>query len=311
MDGPMKATLCYFTGRREPRLEWFIEAVLAQAKEGDDLEVIVIDALFDQRSEVDARVAEVIGRSQRAGVLLNIRTVAPKPTVWQGPHRITDRDWWAASSGRNTGIVLASCDYIAFIDDRCRPGPAWLDTVRRGYTWRESVIAGSYDKLDGPMDARTKVVDHRRVASPHGTTNCGGGWLYGCTFCLPLEWALEVNGFEEGCDSLTGEDYIFGRMLHNAGRRIDFDPKLYVMLDRDPGDSSMKGKYACTDKGKSPNDKSHAALERFGSRSRTELTPDLRDLRDKLAAGEPWPVPDPGAEHLDWYDGQPIREMRP
>ena len=63
------------------------------------------------------------------------------------------------------------------------------------------------------------------------------------------------------------------------------------------------------DKGVSPNDKSHAALRRFGTQHRTEFTPDLRARRDLIARGEPFPVPDPAHDWRDWYDGQPIRDM--
>lgn len=304
----MKVSVILLTGRKEPRVDWLVDAIQQQARPEDEIELIVVDALHDKRP-----IGPIgTGNWGDDRPLKSIRLTLPKPTIWQGPHRIMDRDWWAASNGRNTGIVLASHDYLAFVDDRCKPGPKWLATVREGCRKRQSVIAGSYDKLEGPTEARKKTTDHRRSSSPNGRTNCGGQWLYGCTLALPLEWALRVNGFEEGCDSLTGEDYIFGMMLSNAGYRIDFNTDLYVLLDREHGDVSMKGTYVCTDKGKSPNDKSHAAIRRFGARSRTEFTPDLRELRELMARPDAtWPVPDPARDYRDWYDNQPYREMRP
>ncbi len=294
------------TGRKEPRVEWLVNAILEQAKPGDCIELVIVDALHGTRP---IPIVPLVGD----GPIKAIRQTLPKPNIWQGPHRIMDRDWWAASNGRNTGIVLASHDYLCFVDDRCKPGPKWLSTIRKGASNSlPAVIAGSYDKLEGPPEARKLATDHRRSSSPNGRVDCGGGWLYGCTLSLPLEWALRVNGFEEGCDSLTGEDYIFGLMLSKAGYRIDFNTDLYVLLDRDPGDISMKGTYVCTDKGSSPNDKSHAAIRRFGSRSRTEFTPDLRELRQQMAQpGATWPIPDPDGDFRDWYDNQPCREMRP
>jgi hypothetical protein len=291
----MRATLVYMTGRRDPRLDWTLRSLDAQATSDDDLELIIVDALG--RNPAD------IGLVPCAAVTSVIAT-RPKPCVWQGPQRVTSRDWWATANARNTAIALASRDYVVFCDDRCWLGPEWLAQIRRGACERASVLVGSYEKLE---DHRV-TMDHRRQRYPEGLPNCGGGWLFGCTFALPLEWLLEVNGLEEGCDGLTGEDYILGLMLGNRGRRIDFEPRMFVRQERSMG---TEHGYAMTDKGCAPADKSHAALDRFGKRDRTEMTPDLRELRRRITAGEGFPDVDHGVDYRDWYDGQPIRDMTP
>jgi hypothetical protein len=217
---------------------------------------------------------------------------------------VTSVDWWANSNARNTGIVLCKTDYAAFLDDRCHLGPAWLETVRRGEQKRDAVIAGSYEKHEnGELS-----LDHRLRDRPTGKQNCGGGWLFGCTFALPLEWCLEANGFEEGCDGLSGEDYIFGFMLENNGHRIDFSSELFVSLERSRPHGNV---YVRRDKGVSPDDKSHAAIARFKPLKRSEFTTDLRALRARLARGEGFPVPDPKVDYRDWYDGTLIRDQKP
>ena len=86
-----------------------------------------------------------------------------------------------------------------------------------------------------------------------------------------------------------------------------------MTLDRTGGNASSKGGVRVHGQRVSPNDKSHAALARFGARKRTEFTPDLRELRTRwhtlnLGAAA-WPMPDP--EMRDWFDGQRVVEMRP
>lgn len=300
----MKFTLCMMTARQEPRLDWVLHDLSMQRQPGDAIDVIVVD--FFGRPLRELAPSALCHDNDR------FRVREPKPTIWQGGYRVTKDHWWATASSRNTAIVLANTDYLVCIDDRCHLGPQWLESVRKYEAERSAVLIGSYNKHE---DGSLVSEDHRRLARPNGWKNCSPGWLYGCSFGLPLDWALEINGFEEGCDSLTGEDYIFGLMLANADHLCDFVPEMFVQQDRSQGNVSCKGLYRCMDKGVSPKDKSHAALERFSKRTRTEFTPDLRAMRTaRLAAeakGEPWsfPAPDPNGIYLDWYDGQDIRTM--
>jgi hypothetical protein len=294
----MRVTICFITGRTEPHLDWLLGSLAPQLIAGDEVDVLVID--------LRGRTPEQIGSSAHPLLGVRVRVEPPKPSPWQGPHRVTSRDWWAKSSAMNTAFVLCETDYVAFTDDCCKLRPQWMETVRRGEQHRRSVLAGTYDKIaDGII-----TPDHRRSMAPNGLKNCGGGWLYGCTFALPLDWALDVNGAEEGCDGMGAEDYIFGLMLENRGHRIDFVPSLAVAQQRIeismPND--VHAGLRRIDKGTSPNDKSHVALQRFGTRPLTEFTPDLRKLRADRAAGKlVWPVVD--RDLRDWYDGQLVREM--
>lgn len=300
----MKLTLCFMTGRVDPRLHWMIESLMPQMRSDDEIELLVIDALGRSMPTLDPWFLSRPFRSFRAR--------SPMPNIWQGKHRVTRSDFWATATARNTALVLCNTPYIAFVDDRCHLGPDWLSSVRRYEDVQDAVLVGSYDKYE---DGNKTSEDHRRLLEPSGKRNCTPGWLYGCSFALPLAWCLEVNGFEEGTNGLTGEDYIFGLMLANADHALDFVPEMFVYQDRSQGNVTCKGIYTCMDKGVSPNDKSHAALDRFGTRTRTEFTPDLAKLRSERlraeARGETWsfPIPDPNGVYLDWYDGQDIRTM--
>lgn len=310
----MKLTVAYITGREEPKLEWFIDSLVTQMASDDEIHVIVVDAM-EHRILGAARV-ELIGV-----MFESFRCTSPKPTVWQGKHRITRDDWWAMSNARNTALCMCETEWIAFCDDRCVLADGWLSTVRtamRDDRAETRVVCGTYEKRHdvtiGPtiqqgIGGTLVAVDNRFTEAPNGYFDCPGQWLYGCTFALPLEWALEVNGFEEGCDSLSAEDYIFGLNLANAGYKLDFCPTMKVIQDRSPSADPGSSRFRRTDKGVSPNDKSHAALARFGPRKRTEFTPDLRAIRHRYLRGEPFPAPNMAADHRDWFDDQLVREF--
>lgn len=288
----MKITITYITAREEPHLEWLCDGIEQQAKSVDRLELIVIDAL--------GRPAKAIGY-RRVKAIKKLIETKPKPSIWQGPHRITSHDFFANANARNTAIVLCSTDYICFLDDRCKLDPGWLEQVRLGEKKRKSVICGPYDKRE---DWGVSV-DHRRQHAPQGKQNCGGGWCYGGNFALPLKWLLEVNGCEEGCDPVGLEDCVLGHMLENRGRRIDFIVEMSVQQDRRGFVHPLN--FPRQDKGQSPDDKSHALRDRFFPRKHTEFTPDLKKLRKLVDKKKPFPIPDPNGDHRDWYDGSSIR----
>jgi glycosyltransferase involved in cell wall biosynthesis len=304
----VKLTIAYTTARPEPRVNWLCEAVAAQRSESDELELVVVDLLGPRPLPNNGAPFD------------HALLVHPKPTIWQGSHRVTACDFWAMSSARNTAIVYAHHDYVAFVDDRCRPGPGWLAAIRRGERERSCVVVGPYDKHEDVGGEPQVSIDHRtimakKIGRPAGVgaaperIACGGSWLFGGNFCLPLAWLLEVNGFEEGCDSVGGEDYILGLMLENRGRKIELDPAMHIEQDR--RGLSHGHPLPRLDKGISPRDKSHAMNDRFRHRTHTEFTSDLRALRELAQAGKPLPIPDPSIDYRDWYDGAPIRDMRP
>lgn len=292
-------SLCSITARAEPHYDWLLRDLAGQALDGDHVELIIVD--FFARDAAALGIDN--GMLERAHVRRCL-VVPPKPNIWQGPHRIASRDLHAIANARNTAIVMAECDYLVFLDDRVNLGPRWLAAVRAGERARDAAIAGPYDKRVKVGDEIHLSIDHRRERKPDGMINCGGGWLYGGNFALPLSWILDVNGCEEMCDPVGCEDYIMGQMVENRGHRIDFIASMAVEQDR-TGDAHP---FPRIDKGISPNDKSHA-INKFGRRERAYGTPDLAALREHIRAGGSFPIPDPNAEHRDWYDGQLVREM--
>lgn len=307
-------TIVYTTGRIEPRVEWFYDSLereqarrIAAGRHRLHIPTFVVDFHKDRRS-----LAIPSGPNWH---------VSPKPTIWQGPHRVTQTDWWAMSNARNTGICLAQTEWICFLDDRCVLVHGWLDyLIEAALAPSPYVLLGSYTKLTGMKVESGEVIapgtvigEDSRRRGVTGRAKAPGGWLFGCCFAMPLEWALEVNGLEEGCDGLSFEDVIFGQMLERAKKPLYYDPRFAILEDRTPEETisshDVGGTFRRTDKGVSPKDKSHAMLTRFGTRTRTEFTPDLREIRRVLAEGGGFPIPDPTYEYRDWYDGQLVRDM--
>ena len=104
-------TIVYTTARHEPRIEWFLDSLYRQP-DGPSCKVIVVDPF------------------RKPAENASVRVVNPKPTVWQGPYRLTKQDWWAASNARNTGICLCDTDWVGFVDDRSVLIETWLEAVK-------------------------------------------------------------------------------------------------------------------------------------------------------------------------------------
>ena len=295
----MKITIAFITARGEPMLAALTDSLATQLHAGDAISLLVVDALG--RSLVELGCTHV----ERFRV---VRAMLPKPNLWQGPHRIAPRNYFANANARNTALVYCEDDFIAFLDDRTTLGPTWLEVVRRGERERASVLCGPVDKHLSGQDAVTWgpiSYDHRAQQAPGGRVNCGGSWCFGANFALPLEWALEVNGCEEGCDPVGCEDYIFGQMLGNVGHRIDFVTAMGVQQDR--RGTIHAEEFPRVGRGApGPRDKSQTLTRRYRDLKRTIDTPDLRALRELVRRGEPLPTPDPSVDHRDWFDGESI-----
>lgn len=298
-------SIVYVTNRYDPRIEWFLDSLWNQDG-GAECEVIVVSAEHSRHILHPIKVAYV----------------RPKPCIWSGPHRITHADWWSASNYRNTGICLATRPRIAFLDDRCVLLPGWLDCIKQAM--RDNyVVCGTYAKVTQMVveqgvpktwianpgkDSRLEYTQKYWI--PHqghrGPFKCPGEWTFGCSLALPLEWVLEIGGFDEMCDGSGGEDTMFGLMLQNRGRPIFFDPRMKMIEDRTAEESGPV--FIKKDKGISPNDKSHALLDKLKGLNHVMLPSDLRSIRSDVQSGKPWPIPK--GPTVDWYDGEPIKEMR-
>lgn len=306
-------TICVITGRDHPREDWLFHSLQSQLLREEWVHRFII---------VDAGVwAEDSYLTEPHWPCLVQIVSRPKPTIWQGEHRVTREDWWAASNARNTGLALADTEWIWFLDDRLVLGEHCVQSLREAMEANYAVF-GSYEKRHGMRVENGVIVEPgvvtgeddrmgvlRAIGHPLDQPRAfgpewGAGWGYGCCVALPVRWALQVGGFEQAMDGHGFEDVIFGMMLGNSGLPLRYDPRMRVIEDRTPDKCGKV--YRKEDKGVSPHDKSHRSLELFGKAFQTSNRAQLLQSRAAVLRGEPWPVLlDP---LTDWWDGERIGE---
>ena len=328
-------TVAYLTFRAQPRFAWFASSLERELRGMPDfdragLQVLVIDGRHSHREALAATFP--------------VEHRPPKPTVWQGPHRLTQRDYFCAANARNTAFAFTLHGHVAFVDDLSVLLPGWLkahvhaaehEYVLCGTTCkRKGIVVGEDGTIEGYEDFPPGTDSRMKFLPDDSLIPCGGGWLYGGTFSVPLEHALRVNGQDEIHDTIGGEDYDFGERLHRAGSKVFISRTCGTLEDEDGhhAESPMvrldKPWPPSSDRSprvRTPNAWSDGAipnsadgpyssnylfnrLRRDTDRSWTIGNDfDLRALRARVLAGDPFPVPTSPTTH--WVDGQPLAEM--
>lgn len=227
--GSRGVSVVHLTHRPVSCFDWFADSLASQIGD-DDVEVIAVDGLYSLERGAEFS-AFVRGR-------FPFRHVPPKPTPYNGPRRRTRSEYFAAASARNTGIVYATKPYVAFVDDLSVLMPGWWSEVRSAAA-HEEVVAGSYRK-----EWNLTVRDGKRLGGrcepigidsrwPLGNDNeivpVRGGQLFGCSLGVPRDLLVEVNGFDELCDSIGGEDWQLGLRLEWAGAKIGYSRRMLTI----------------------------------------------------------------------------------
>lgn len=321
-------TLCYSTARPAPMLEWFFDSLKHNNYLDEIGQIIIVDRFAeacDGWTEDDARRA-VVRTCDVAGKFANItQVVPPKPCVWSGKHRLTPRNWWSASSYRNTALCYATGDYIVFLDDRCVVMPTFMDAVHEARE-KQYVVGGCYEKHRGLVVKDGYIVhsvertatdcrmnEPAAIANPHRRRPIKGDDLFGCAFGLPVPWMLQVNGQDESWDSISFEDCHFGKMLENNGFPICHDGRMKMVEDRTPAEqdsSCREHDMKRSSKEKHPhdtNDKTHTLKRKLWGNKRAVHQWNMREIRENVLRGGSFP-PAFGPS-FDWFDGQKLKDM--
>lgn len=248
------------------------------------------------------------------------KLVEAKPNPWQGKHRLTKEDWFAASNSRNTLLCHARGSHIAYVDDLSVLMPGWFNAVKQAVAGNY-ICCGSYQKVsklsvkDGKViaweDAKNSEgkpvgLDNRRNVQMPDLADCGGHWMYGCSVVIPINMLLAINGWPEDlCDGHGFEDVLTGLCLKNNGFPMKFDKRMMTLESEEH--HHIEKSFRREDYGKSPNDKSHAALGIAQQSKSFPNTYNVAEMRQTILNGGEFPVrqiPD-----REWYTKKHLSEL--
>lgn len=232
-------SIIYCTNRIDPKFEWFVDSLANQTTEDErkHIELIFIDTCNDSRFDINE-----ISRAELVRIAVDGRfkykRSQPKPNVYQGKERKTKTEMFSPSNARNTGILISEGNYLVFADDVSVLMPGWWFAVKQAYE-KNMIVCGSYQKHFEMVVDKGNLVSSRSHQGGidsrwNGGNNGGpvpiqGSQLFGCSFGIPAIDIIAVNGFDEICDSIGGEDYQLGIRLNHAGKRIYYDRRMFTV----------------------------------------------------------------------------------
>ena len=287
-------SIVYITFREHCKFEWFIGSLLAQTDENlrKSIQIIVVDGIL-----YSTDVTESDRRTFIKNCIANnfeFVHVPPKPTAWQGKHRVTSGDYFAAANTRNTGACYAKYDYIAFHDDLGCPNQTWLKAVLDAKLKNE-VHCGAYTKSHDivvesgiVVSKRDSGIDHRLSVYKEDISPAYDSHFYGSSFCMPLEFYFKLNGINEMCDGHGGEDYEFGSRITKSGATFYYNKLMFIYESDDIFGSDCGRTCSRADPRKNPDDPksdlSHYMIEYTKTCDIYNINPEfsLKDYNDKI-----------------------------
>ena len=236
-ETPPKMSFVYITCRKNPHLEWFVDSLYNQTGgETSNIQIVIVDFHLQYDEGRREYVSEIIkGR-------FDFVHVPPKPSPWQGPHRLTNMNCFSASCARNTGVCYVKNPYIIFIDDLSTMAPGSFPYLVQ-YAKEGKTVGFSYGKVfdltvyNGEiikMREHTAGVDSRNyIEGP--ISRVSGSQFYGYAG-VSLYTLLKVNGYDEICSSHGYEDLDCGIRLEKLGEPIYYSKVVKFYETEDTSD---------------------------------------------------------------------------
>ncbi len=252
----MSVTIAAFTSRKDPCFQWFADALCNQTtpEERASLQVILVDrhlwfpGLFRGAKEhtewirlTDPKYHDPSRRQYGEDCVRGrfpFLHLPPKPNVYCGPWRLTSKDWFCASNARNTAMIFANNPYFVGIDDLAVPLPGWFNQVKHAAE-NKYCVCGAYKKVkdlsvdSGVVTGYTPFESGVDSRWPHGSdggiVKWSGAGLFGCSFGMPLNLAVRIDGFAPECNAMGAEDYDFGIRAERAGGEFFYNRNMVTL----------------------------------------------------------------------------------
>lgn len=326
-------SIIYITNRSQCLFHWFTEGLAQQRKNypGLNIQIVLVDYLHQHRIGNFDHLVKPIGE---------LTHVAPLPSVTQGPHKLTKKDYYSGTLATNTGVVYCKHDYMVCVADLCVLGDDWLENVVM-YMNRGEAFCGSYRKDKNMIVENGKIIssdpegnDTRLPQITQPKTLCAGGWLYGASFGMPLETMLQLNGCDEICTMVGTEDTQLGQRLTRTGIPFWFDTDILTIESVEH--HFLPGAYFTRESCPCSKEDYFKRLRYFGITATPERPDDkydipwfindllrykpwvvesfintynLRELRTKIQSGQQITLEDMNYFPFFWFTGKPLNEM--
>lgn len=304
-------TIAYVTCRKDPKIEWFFASLDNQLKEvtGFPITIVVVDFHYSIRPKELTEQLEYV------------KWYPPKPSVWNGPHRLTKENWFDAASQRNTALCYAKDGWLAYVDDLSVLSPQWLNNVRASMNWH-GITLGAYRKVKNLVVENGLVKsfdeswnggrDSRWFAGMDtGSVPCNGDMLYGCSLVGPVEAFLSVGGWPEICSGLGMEDVAMGQVLENAGYKFMYNRNMFTYESEEHHTIEPAFRRESFEKHPNdPTDKGHAVLNMVKGGMKefpSHYEGGIRKLRQDVLSGKPFPILQ--APDREWHTGRLLSEL--
>jgi len=215
-------TFVYVTCRLDPKLEWFVDSLCNQ-KDDTPIQLVIVDyeLQYDEtRKELFSNI--IRGR-------IDFVHVPSKPSPVQGKYKLTSKNYFAAGSARNTGICYTKYDYLVFVDDTSIMSEGNFSELIK-CAKQKMIVAFAYKKIWETVVENGKLISYRSEQSGIDSRwnqgvpfrQIGGSQMFGYS-ASPLSVFLKVNGYDEICNTMGGEDYHYGMRVEKLGIPIYYN----------------------------------------------------------------------------------------
>jgi glycosyltransferase involved in cell wall biosynthesis len=228
-------TFIYITCRNEPKLEWFVDSLCNQ-KDNTPIQLVVVDYAL-QFDETRKELFSKIVRER-----LDFIHIPSKPNPVQGKYRLTSKNYFSAGSARNTGICYAKYDYLVFVDDTSVMEEGAFNEIVK-CAKEKIIVSFGYKKLWEMVVENGKRLSSRSEQSGVDSRwnqgdqfrRIGGSQLFGYS-ASPLSVILKVNGYDEICNTMGGEDYHYGVRVEKLNIPIYYNANVIFYESEDLAD---------------------------------------------------------------------------